>query len=85
MKDQKSMHQLNETSFLSGGNDYYLENLYETYLKTPDNVEPEWRDYFNQLALADKSVDVSHSSCFHHFFDLRLQDKSSREFFKHLT
>jgi 2-oxoglutarate dehydrogenase E1 component len=28
----------------------YLEGLYHEYLKSPDSVSPEWRDYFAQIA-----------------------------------
>ena len=36
MKQQKSMQELWQDSYLSGGNDAYLEELYETYLKDPE-------------------------------------------------
>lgn len=59
MNTQKSMKDLWKDSYLSGGNDAYLEELYETYLKTPDHLTPEWRHYFD--ALAQSTPDVSHA------------------------
>src|SRR6266568_8362946 len=70
MKPQKSMQELWNDSYLSGDNDAYLEELYETYLKTPDGVAPEWRDYFKQLG---QSTDVSHSDIRNYFADLARQ------------
>lgn len=59
MKTQKSMEELWKDTYLSGGNDSYLENLYEQYLKAPDGVSPEWQDYFNELA--QSGTDISHA------------------------
>lgn len=67
MKSQKTMQQLWQDSYLSGENDAYLEELYETYLKSPDNVAPEWQAYFKQLA---GSSDVSHSDIRDYFAKL---------------
>lgn len=68
MKTQKSMQEMWKDSYLFGDNDTYLEELYETYLKTPDNVTPEWRDYFNALSKA--STDVSHADVKNYFLQL---------------
>ena len=44
MKKSMPMQDLTMNSYLSGGNDDYLENLYETYLKRSDkSVATQWR------------------------------------------
>jgi len=37
------------TSFLYGGNAYYIEQLYAQYEKNPASVDAEWRDFFDSL------------------------------------
>ncbi len=37
---------------LSAENATYLEQLYQSYLKNPDDLSAEWQDYFNALSLA---------------------------------
>jgi 2-oxoglutarate dehydrogenase E1 component len=73
MKQQKSMQDLWEDSYLSGDNDAYLEELYETYLKKPDGVSPEWQDYFKKLGQA---TDVSHVDIRNYFASLARQPKT---------
>lgn len=49
-----------DSSYLEGGNLAYLEGLYERYLKHPESVAEEWRDYFEKLesgSAADASLD----------------------------
>ena len=43
------MQELWGSSQLNGGSATWLESLYETYLRTPDSVEPGWRAYFDGL------------------------------------
>lgn len=71
MKTQKTMKELSKDSYLSGGNDAYLEELYETYLKTPDEVSPQWREYFNKLS--ESTQDVSHQDIRDYFLQLATQ------------
>lgn len=75
MKTHKSMQELRNDSYLSDGNDAYLENLYETYLKTPEDVAPEWRNYFKELAKSGATEDVSHSDIQNYFAQLVRQPK----------
>ncbi len=60
MKEQ-TMQELWNDSYLSGGSDAYLEELYETYLKNPADVSDEWRNYFNQLTSKKSQQDISHA------------------------
>lgn len=45
----QAMQALFATSYLSGGNAAYVENLYEDFLRDPQMVEPHWREFFQQL------------------------------------
>jgi len=60
-KSEKTMQEFQISSYLSGSNAPYVEALYDAYLKSPSDIDPEWRDYFASLkqALAGKA-DVSH-------------------------
>lgn len=71
MKTQKTMQQLWNDSYLSGGNDAYLEELYETYLKNPEGVSPDWQAYFKQLAASN--ADVPHADIRDYFLQLARQ------------
>lgn len=64
------MQELWKDSYLSGDNDAYLEELYDTYLHAPNEVTPEWRDYFKQLASKSNQVDVSHADIQQFFAEL---------------
>ena len=57
-----TMEQLWSTSQLAGGNVTYIEELFETYLRDPNEVPEEWRQYFNQLPRVDDNVttDIPH-------------------------
>ena len=37
------------TSFLYGGNAAYVDQLYDTYLRDPESVDAEWREFFNGM------------------------------------
>ncbi len=75
IKQQKSMQELWDDSYLSGDNDAYLEELYETYLKTPEGVTPEWQAYFKKLG---QSGDVSHSEIRDYFAKLSKQPRTTQ-------
>jgi 2-oxoglutarate dehydrogenase E1 component len=57
-----TMEQLWSTSQLAGGNVTYIEELFETYLRDPNEVPEEWRQYFNQLPRVEENVttDIPH-------------------------
>ena len=48
------------TSYLSGANAPFIEELYEAYLEDPASVPPEWKRYFDQLQLMPGAPDVAH-------------------------
>jgi len=57
-----TMEQLWSTSQLAGGNVAYIEELFETYLRDPNEVPEEWRNYFDKLPRVDENstVDTPH-------------------------
>jgi 2-oxoglutarate dehydrogenase E1 component len=59
------MEALRQSSHIAGGNATYVENLYETYLKDPNGVPEQWRDYFDKLPMVASGIvqieDVPHS------------------------
>jgi 2-oxoglutarate dehydrogenase E1 component len=40
---------LESTSFLSGANAAFIEDLYARFLENPDSVDPGWRSFFTEL------------------------------------
>src|SRR3990167_8165097 len=68
----KSMQQLWQDSYLTSGSEEYLEELYEQYLQNPQDVAPEWRQYFDKLAqqMTRQQPDVSHTAVREHFLQL---------------
>jgi 2-oxoglutarate dehydrogenase E1 component len=56
---EKSMQQRWDNSFLASGGDSYLEGLYEAYIKNPNDVPEEWREYF--ATFCANATDVSHA------------------------
>ena len=62
---ESSMELLWRSSHIAGGNATYVEDLYESYLKDPNGVPEQWRDYFDKLPLVESQYvqleDVPHS------------------------
>ncbi len=62
---ESSMESLWQSSHIAGGNATYVEDLYESYLKDPNGVPREWRDYFDRLPTVESEIlqieDVPHS------------------------
>ena len=62
---ENSMELLWQSSHIAGGNATYVENLYESYLKDPNGVPEQWRDYFDKLPMVESDIlqieDVPHS------------------------
>ncbi len=48
--------ELEQTSFLYGGNSSFIEELYARYLADSGSVEPSWRAYFDTLEPADRAL-----------------------------
>ena len=57
MARQNGNQQFLDTAFLYGGNANYLERLQDAYEKNPDAVDPQWREFFGDLA--DDKGDVA--------------------------
>jgi 2-oxoglutarate dehydrogenase E1 component len=59
------MELLWRSSHIAGGNATYVEDLYESYLKDPNGVPEQWRDYFDKLPRVESDFvqieDVPHS------------------------
>ncbi|VVC75941.1 2-oxoglutarate dehydrogenase E1 component [Aquicella siphonis] len=68
----RTMQELWQDTYLSSGNEAYLETLYENYLADPQSVAPEWRNYFEQLLqrVPRTSPDVSHAAIREQFLQL---------------
>ncbi|HBO11262.1 MAG TPA: 2-oxoglutarate dehydrogenase E1 component, partial [Halieaceae bacterium] len=60
------MELLWRSSHIAGGNATYVEDLYESYLRDPNSVPEQWRDYFDKLPLVESQVanlkDIPHST-----------------------
>jgi 2-oxoglutarate dehydrogenase E1 component len=61
---------MQNTSPLFGGNNAFVESLYEDYLRSPDSVPAEWRVYFDKLQAANTRQDVAHSPIQKSFLEL---------------
>ena len=60
--DKNAMQALWASSQLSGGNNAFVESLYEDYLADPARVPVEWRTYFDQLqATPGAAHELAHS------------------------
>jgi 2-oxoglutarate dehydrogenase E1 component len=58
-----AMQSLWDSSQLSGGNNAFVESLYEDYLADPSQLPVAWREYFDKLqTTAGAAHEVAHSS-----------------------
>ena len=73
MKEQSSL------SYLYGTNVPYIEDLYEAYLSSPDSVDSQWRQYFDQVAAMPGNTpkDVAHRPIQEAFANLAQQRGSA--------
>ncbi|HHG8515377.1 TPA: 2-oxoglutarate dehydrogenase E1 component [Legionella pneumophila] len=74
-KPQKSIQELWENSHLSGVNAEYLENLYNNYLQNPNDVLPDWRNYFDMLSTDNFNISHKDIQNFHTQFTKETQPK----------
>lgn len=60
------------SSHIFGGNAAYVEALYEDYLRDPNAVDGEWRDYFDKLPRVNgySARDIPHSQVVEQFAQL---------------
>ncbi|WP_448218630.1 2-oxoglutarate dehydrogenase E1 component [Endozoicomonas sp. 2B-B] len=73
------MQQMWDTSHISGGNAAYVEELYEQFLRDPNSVSEEWRDYFEKLPQVNGGgPDVPHSTIQENFVLMARQRQSTR-------
>ena len=58
-------------SHLYSGNASFIEDLYERFLQNPKSVEPQWRDYFNELKAEHPALkrDIAHSHIRQTFYE----------------
>ncbi|MTI13501.1 2-oxoglutarate dehydrogenase E1 component [Sansalvadorimonas verongulae] len=66
------MQRMWQTAHISGGNAAYVEELYERYLRDPNTVPEQWRDYFAGLPQVAGATanDVPHSTVQENFVRL---------------
>ncbi len=65
-----------DSSFLSGANQSWIEQLYEDFLTDPDSVDANWRSMFQQLPGTGVKPDQFHSKTRDYF--RRLAKDASR-------
>ncbi|WP_430462285.1 2-oxoglutarate dehydrogenase E1 component [Thalassolituus sp. LLYu03] len=77
---EQTMEQLWSTSQLAGGNVAYVEELFETYLRDPNEVPEEWRSYFDKLPRVDEntSTDTPHKPIREQFLLLSKNQRRAR-------
>lgn len=68
---KQSMQAQQSTSYLFGSNAPYIEEMYEQYLRNPQDVSSEWRNYF--ASIQDKRTDISHADVRAYFEHLAQQ------------
>lgn len=63
------MDQFIKSSYYSGGNAAYIEDLYDDYLHDPNAVPVEWRSFFDSLPRVNEQAvtDASHATIQKHF------------------
>ncbi len=59
--ERSYLQAMQDSSPLFGGNNAFLEGLYEDYLRDPGSVPPEWREYFGKLQSTGAQADVAHT------------------------
>ncbi|MGI9273707.1 MAG: 2-oxoglutarate dehydrogenase E1 component [Endozoicomonas sp.] len=73
------MQRMWDTSHIAGGNAAYVEELYERYLRDPNSVSQQWRDYFEKLPQVNGgSPDVPHSTIQEKFLLMARQRQTTR-------
>jgi len=73
---QDEMKSMWESSPFAGGNQAYIEELFENYLSDPNSVAEEWRTLFSSLPENGSNSDISHSAIREHFKRLAKSPKN---------
>jgi 2-oxoglutarate dehydrogenase E1 component len=71
------LQMMSSTSPLSGGNNVFVEGLYEDYLQDAASVPAEWRAYFDKLQAAGTQHDVAHSPIQRGFLELKKRQQEA--------
>lgn len=71
---KKNIQALQASSYLSGNNAAYVEDLYEDFLQNPSALEPHWRHYFEELQKTAEQ-EVSHEAVRDQFIQLAKQPR----------
>lgn len=66
----QTMQDLWQGSYLESDNIEYIEGLYDIYLKTPEELSLEWRNYFEQMTKGQAAKDESLEDIRDHFKDI---------------
>lgn len=59
-----------ESSYFSGNNGAYIEEIYESFLNDPNNISDEWKQVFQSLPQTEISQEVNHSKIRDYFRSL---------------
>ncbi|MBB5235747.1 2-oxoglutarate dehydrogenase E1 component [Deinococcus budaensis] len=60
-------------TIMSGANAAFIEGLYEAYLSDPQSVDPEWRQYFDEVRAGAR--ETAHSAVQQAFYELGTQKR----------
>ncbi len=71
------IEKMKKSSFLAGGNVTYLEEMYEIYLRDPNALEADWRNYFASLPKVNGQIEVSPQSVRQNFLQLAQSPRSA--------
>jgi 2-oxoglutarate dehydrogenase E1 component len=74
---KSSYQQLELSSYLSGSNAGYVEEVYESFLQDPTSVDAQWRMYFQSLSEDAATAEVSHKHIREKFSQLARQPKQA--------
>lgn len=66
-KKNLTLEELQNTSYLSGSNANYIEDLYDAFLENPNSVDDEWRGYFTSMRDSGAGVELSHRQIIEQF------------------
>lgn len=75
-----SMQDWVSSSYLTGGNDAYLENMYEAFLKDPLSVDHEWHQFFTNLPKVN-GADISHEDIRQYMIELVKKPRAATTYY----